>query len=80
MGIDKAKHLLRGYQSVIRLEANERLALKPFLVYAAAAMSFWRHRQFNYTHPTPAKFNHYQALQNVANTAWALPEDSLLID
>lgn len=76
----KVRHLLAGYQTLIRLRVAERLALKPFLVYAAAAMSFWRHRNFNYYHPTPAKFHHYRALQEVAKAAWALPENSFLFD
>lgn len=76
----KARHLLRGYQSIITLEAEERQALQPFLVYAAAAMSFWRHRQFNYLYPIPAKFDHYRALQQVADAAWALPAGALALE
>lgn len=74
----KVEHLLQGYQSVERLLAIEQESLQAFIVYAATAMSFWRHRNFNYTNPTPDKFKHYQELQNVANHVRSLPKDELL--
>ena len=78
ISIEKAHHLLRGYQSQVELTSAECSALQAFVVYAATAMSFWRHRYFNYLNPTPARFEHYRALQAVADFARALPADALL--
>ncbi|MEO0726487.1 MAG: phosphotransferase [Bacteroidota bacterium] len=80
INIGKVHQLLTGYQSELALTVAERSSLQAFVVYAATAMSFWRHRQFNYLNPTPARFEHYQALQAVANYARTLPAGVFLPD
>lgn len=72
----KTSHLLKGYQQVVELTTIERNALQTFTVYAAAAMSFWRHKNFNYTNPTPTMKDHYKALKYIADDVKQLPEGS----
>lgn len=69
----KTESLLKGYLQEIELTAMEQEALQSFTVYAAAAMGFWRHKNFNYTNPTPAMKNHYLELKNIADSVNALP-------
>ncbi|MEL7425092.1 MAG: homoserine kinase [Bacteroidota bacterium] len=80
VNVGKARQLVAGYQSELELTAAERSSLQAFVVYAATAMSFWRHRQFNYLKPTPNRFEHYRALQAVANYARTLPVGVFLPD
>jgi len=70
----KTKSLLKGYREEINITKTELHCLKAFTVYAAAAMSFWRHKNFNYTNPNPKLKNHYLALQNLADHVRALPD------
>lgn len=67
--IDSAmvKALLAGYRTEIQLTAAEKESLQAMTVYAATAMCFWRHRQFNHLQPDPAMFEHYRALQATAD-------------
>ena len=63
INLEKAQHLLRGYQSETTLSSQELEALRAFTVYAGTAMTFWRHRNFNYVKPDPAMFDHYLGLK-----------------
>ena len=63
INLKKARYLLEGYQSEIKLLNTEINSLKAFTVYAGASMSFWRHQNFNYTKPDPKRFNHYLELK-----------------
>ncbi|MFK7934975.1 MAG: homoserine kinase [Saprospiraceae bacterium] len=65
--LGKVTSLLQGYVQEVDLTKEEQAALQSFTIYAAAAMSFWRHKNFNYTNPTPAMFNHYLELKKVAD-------------
>lgn len=78
INLEKVSHLLSGYVQEICLTQEEQQALQPFTVYAAAAMSFWRHRNFTYTYPTPGMENHYLELKNIADFINALPQDSFM--
>ena len=71
----KVKTLLKGYSKEIQLSTLEIEALKAFTIYAGAAMTFWRHLNFNYTEPTPNLFNHYLELQTITDYIEALPLD-----
>jgi homoserine kinase type II len=73
--IKKVKALLKGYTKEIQLFPLEVDALKKFTVYAGAAMTFWRHLNFNYTEPTPGLFDHYKGLKVVTDYIRALPSD-----
>jgi len=63
INLDKAKYLLEGYQAELSLLEIELKALKAFTIYAGAAMTFWRHQNFNYTKPDPKLANHYLGLK-----------------
>ena len=71
----KVNSLLKGYTKEINLTITEWDSIKAFTVYAAAAMSFWRHKNFNYTNPDPKLKDHYLALKNLADYTRALPDD-----
>ena len=64
----KACHLLKGYQKTISLIEEEKKSLQTFIIYAATAMSFWRHKNFNYTNKTEAFKNHYLELKIIADS------------
>ena len=66
---EKIKSLLHGYSKVITLMPEEKRSLQAFTVYAGAAMSFWRHKNFNYVYPNMGMENHYKALQTLADHA-----------
>ncbi len=68
-----AKLFLEGYQQELRLTRPEQEALQAFTVYAAAAMTFWRHKNFNYTKPTSRLKDHYKELQTIANFVKEIP-------
>jgi len=78
IAIHKAQALLHGYQKEICLSQTEKEALQAFTVYAAAAMAFWRHKNFNHVHPEPHMYNHYKQLQEVANAVRSLPSAEFL--
>ena len=67
INLTKASHLLKGYQQELQLTGKEIDSLKAFTIYAGAAMSFWRHQNFNHVKPDPKKFDHYQGLKVLAD-------------
>ena len=76
--LSKAKSFLRGYQKEVQLEDEERKALKPFVVVTAAAIACWRHKQFNYRHPSPDKKSFYKIMKDLADNTIALPDTCLV--
>jgi len=75
INLDKLNALLKGYKTEINLTINEKQTLQAFTVYAGAAMTFWRHKNFHYTNPNPNFYNHYIELQNVTNYVKELPSE-----
>lgn len=75
INLEKAKHLLEGYQSEIELSADEINSLKAFTIYAGASMTFWRHQNFNYIKPNPEKFNHYLGLKVLVDFLFEQADD-----
>ncbi len=67
INLDKARCLIEGYQSEIKLLKTELESLKAFTVYAGASMAFWRHQNYNYVKPDPKKFDHYLGLKVLAD-------------
>ena len=67
INLNKMDAFLKGYKSEIKLTTNEAQTLQAFTVYAGAAMTFWRHKNFHYTNPDPNFFEHYKELQKVTN-------------
>ncbi|MDF1575715.1 MAG: phosphotransferase [Bacteroidales bacterium] len=59
----KAGALLKGYLQEISLLDLEEQYLQAFTVYAGAAMTFWRHRNFNYSRPDSGLADHYLGLK-----------------
>ena len=78
VNLEKLGCLLKGYQQVIELRDNEKKSLQAFTVYAAAAMTFWRHRNYHHTNPDPEMFDHYLGLKVIADSAKSLPEEAFL--
>ncbi len=62
INFEKAACLLKGYGQEIQLLDAELNALQAFTVYAGAAMTFWRHKNFNYIKPNPKLSDHYLGL------------------
>lgn len=78
INLDKMHQLLRGYKTEITMAASEQDSLQAFTVYAGAAMTFWRHKNFRVTNPDPNFYDHYKALQNVTNYIKELPKDTFI--
>lgn len=78
VNLEKMGFLLKGYRQIIELQEAEKKALQAFTVYAAAAMTFWRHRNFNHTNPDPEMFDHYLGLKVIADDAKNLPAEAFL--
>ena len=77
INFDKVKCLLTGYQEVINLDLFERKALKPFTVYAGAAMTFWRYHTFRYTRRDTSLLDHYIGLKNPTDFVYDQPDDCI---
>jgi homoserine kinase type II len=63
VNFEKARYVLKGYSQEIQLLDIEINALQAFTVYAGAAMTFWRHINYNYTKPDSKLSNHYLGLK-----------------
>lgn len=75
INLGKLRALLKGYKTEINLTAIEKQTLQYFTIYAGAAMTFWRHKNFHYTNPDPNFFEHYKELQNVTEFIKNLPTE-----
>lgn len=73
LNLKKARILLKGYQQEIELQEVEKSSLQAFTVYAAAAMTFWRHRNFNHINPNPEMYGHYLGLKDIADSIREIP-------
>jgi homoserine kinase type II len=67
MNLAKASALMSGYQKKIKLLEIEKKVLQAFTVYAAASMTFWRHRNFHHINPNPKMYDHYLELKAIAD-------------
>ena len=75
INLKKAKWILEGYQIHHKLLENELLALKPFTIYAAAAIAFWRHRHYHFIAPDPTMEKHYLIMKKTADYMKNLPDN-----
>lgn len=73
LNLHKASNLLKGYQKKIELLELEKRSLQAFTVYAAASMTFWRHRNFNHVNPNSEMHEHYLGLKVIADYVKNLP-------
>ena len=78
VNFDKARYILKGYRQEIQLLDIEINALQAFTVYAGAAMTFWRHINFNYTKPDSKLSNHYLGLKVLTDYVEQQPADCFL--
>ena len=68
----RASSILKGYTSVTRLTDEEKQALQPLTVYAAAGVAFWRHKNFNFTKPDKDLKDTYLKMKDLADRVRAL--------
>ena len=59
--------ILKGYNSINKLIKAEKQALQPLIVYAAAGVAFWRHKNFNYIAPDNNLKDSYLKMKNLAD-------------
>jgi homoserine kinase type II len=78
VNLEKASYILKGYRQEIQLLDVEINALQAFTVYAGAAMTFWRHINFNYYKPDSKLSNHYLGLKVLADFVEEQSADSFL--
>ena len=78
VNFEKARYILKGYRQEIQLVDIELNALQAFTVYAGAAMTFWRHLNFNYTKPDSKLSNHYLGLKVLTDYVEEQPADCFL--
>ncbi|MGI9537460.1 MAG: phosphotransferase, partial [Desulfocapsaceae bacterium] len=79
LSLEMTAALLDGYQSIRKLEPDERRLLQLHVEYSAAATSFWRYRQYNIRNPDPGMKDHYRAMMEIAIQVSALDAD-LFVD
>ena len=78
LDLEKARSLLKGYQDHTQFDAEEISALQAFTVYAAAATSFWRHRQYRFRCPDKDMLNHYLSMHDLANYVKSMSNSSFM--
>ena len=78
VNLEKVRYILKGYLQEIQLLEIELNALQAFTVYAGAAMTFWRHLNFNYTKPDSKLSNHYLGLKVLTDYVEKQPADCFL--
>jgi len=69
----KISSFMNGYKEIIRLCSDELKALQAFIVYASAAIAFWRHRQFRFIYPDTDLYEHYMPMKELADHVKRLP-------
>ncbi|MCP4311456.1 MAG: homoserine kinase [Bacteroidetes bacterium] len=79
INLEKARHLLNGYQSQSPLTTDEINSLKAFTIYAGASMTYWRHQNFNYLKPDPKMYKHYLGLKVLVDYVFELDDDCFII-
>lgn len=78
VNFEKVRYILKGYRQEIQLLDIELNALQAFTVYSGAAMTFWRHLNFNYTKPDSKLSNHYLGLKVLTDYVEEQPADCFL--
>jgi len=68
----RASSILKGYTSITKLTDEEKQALQPLTVYAAAGVAFWRHKNFNFTKPDKDLKDTYLKMKDLADRVRAL--------
>jgi hypothetical protein len=79
--IDRARGVLEGYQSQLKLESEERDAVQFFSVYAGAAISAWHYLHTYVRKPIETRLDKYKLAAARTDHLFKLPTeifDSLL--
>ena len=69
----RASLILKGYSTVAKLKKAEKQALQPLIVYAAAGVAFWRHKNFNYINPDNNLKDSFLHMKDLADKVRDLP-------
>jgi homoserine kinase type II len=75
LNLNKASQIIKGYEQIRVLEAEERKALKLSTVYAGVAISFWRYLKYNLHNPTQENNNLHKKTAAIADRIHAIPTD-----
>jgi homoserine kinase type II len=73
LNLDRASHIIKGYEQVRVMEENERRVLKLSTVYAGVAISYWRYLKYNVYNPSPGRKNLYKKTSAIAERINAIP-------
>ena len=65
--------IIKGYTSVTKITDEEKQALQPLIVYAAAGVALWRHKNFNYTNPDDNLKDSFLYMKNLADNVRDMP-------
>ena len=65
--------IIKGYTSVTKITDEEKQALQPLIVYAAAGVALWRHKNFNYIAPDNNLKDSYLNMKNLADNVRDMP-------
>jgi len=65
--------IIKGYTSVTKITDEEKQALQPLIVYAAAGVALWRHKNFNYIVPDNNLKDSYLNMKNLADNVRNMP-------
>jgi homoserine kinase type II len=63
---EKARALVRGYESLRNLEAQERNSLQASIEYGALSTAYWRYWKYNIEQPTPERADKHLEMRAVA--------------
>jgi homoserine kinase type II len=75
LDLDKASQIIKGYEQIRVLEADERRALQLFSVYSGVAISYWRYMKYNLHNPTEENKNLHKKTAEIADGIYAIPSD-----
>jgi homoserine kinase type II len=75
LDLEKASQIIKGYEQIRVLEADERRALQLFSVYSGVAISYWRYMKYNLHNPTAANKNLHKRTAEIADGIRAIPAD-----
>lgn len=73
ISLPKIKALVDGYQSKRELSSLERESLQTFIMYGAAATSFWRFKQYNLVNPDESKSERFREMVDLEDELATIP-------
>ena len=76
--LEKASHILRGYQKIRSLEEDERSMLQPLGVYVATALSAWWYMKYNLHNPIEELKNKHRERMAIAEMIQTIPPEKFI--